>query len=128
MRRRLQAIELETQAGAVFMIINTQNSRQQTSFDLTGNWAVKAVKQYYARDMWLHQGVGIAVRSWTVTLELNDITALLLIMLDLNRRGRDLFLAQRRSLNVTAHRRMEVIFWMGSMWSGDFERLCTAAF
>jgi alpha-galactosidase len=64
--------------GAVFMIINTQDTTQEMTFDLTENWAVRAGRQYKVRDMWLHADVGIAVRNWTVTLESHDVAALLL--------------------------------------------------
>ena len=64
--------------GPVFMIINTLNQTQTMSFDLTENWAVRAGRQYTVRDMWLHKDVGIAVRNWTVTLEVHDVAALLL--------------------------------------------------
>lgn len=64
--------------GSVFMIINTADTVQTMSFNLTENWAVRAGRQYNVRDMWAHKHVGVAVRNWTVTLEPHDVAALLL--------------------------------------------------
>jgi len=64
--------------GAVFMLINFEDTTQEMGFNLTENWAVRAGRQYHVRDMWAHEDCGIAVRNWTVTLGSHDVAALLL--------------------------------------------------
>lgn len=48
--------------GAVFMILNVQDSRQHMFFNLTESWAIRAGRQYSVYDLWKHEDVGIAVR------------------------------------------------------------------
>ncbi|KAK4551726.1 hypothetical protein LTR86_010962 [Recurvomyces mirabilis] len=64
--------------GAVFMIINYENTEQELGFNLTENWAIRAGRQYQVRDMWAHKNCGIAVRNWTLTVGPHDVAALLL--------------------------------------------------
>lgn len=44
------------------MTINTMDTTQTIGFNLTGNWAIRAVRRYKVRDMLKHKDVGIAVR------------------------------------------------------------------
>ena len=64
--------------GPVFMVINTADEKQEMSFNLTENWAVRAGREYAVYDMWKHENVGIATREWSVNLEPHDVAALLL--------------------------------------------------
>ncbi|KAH0379172.1 hypothetical protein KCU84_g996, partial [Aureobasidium melanogenum] len=64
--------------GAVFMILNTQESAQEMFFNLTESWAIRAGRQYTVYDMWQHKDIGIAIRNMTLQLPAHGVTALLL--------------------------------------------------
>jgi alpha-galactosidase len=64
--------------GAVFMILNTQDTEQQMFFNLTEGWMVRAGRQYLVYDMWSHTHNGTAVRNMTLTLPAHGVAALLL--------------------------------------------------
>ena len=64
--------------GVVFMILNTQDSTEQMSFNLTESWAIRSGRQYSVYDMWSHTENGTAVRNMTLTLPPHGVAALLL--------------------------------------------------
>jgi len=64
--------------GPIFMLINTADTDQTMTFNLTENWAVRAGREYVVRDLWAHRDVGTALRNWTVHLGPHDVAALLL--------------------------------------------------
>jgi alpha-galactosidase len=48
--------------GIVFMVLNSLNTPQQMSFNLTESWAIKTGRQYKVYDLWKHEVTGVAVR------------------------------------------------------------------
>lgn len=48
--------------GIVFMVLNSLDSPQQMSFNLTESWAIRTGRQYSAYDLWKHEVTGVAVR------------------------------------------------------------------
>lgn len=64
--------------GVVFMILNTQDSTQRMTFNLTESWAIRAGRQYFVYDMWSHTKNGTAVRNMTLSLPPHGVAALLL--------------------------------------------------
>lgn len=48
--------------GAVFMVLNSQDSSQEMFFNLTESWVIRAGRQYSVYDLWKHEEVGVAVR------------------------------------------------------------------
>ncbi|RMY91896.1 hypothetical protein D0861_02785 [Hortaea werneckii] len=67
-----------TSYGIVFMILNSQDTTQEMSFNLTESWAIRAGRQYSVYDLWSHEDVGIAVRNISMKLPAHGVSALLL--------------------------------------------------
>ncbi|KAI7503401.1 hypothetical protein KC347_g8644 [Hortaea werneckii] len=67
-----------TSYGIVFMILNSQDTTQEMSFNLTESWAIRAGRQYSVYDLWSHEDVGIAVRNISMELPAHGVSALLL--------------------------------------------------
>ncbi|RMZ10253.1 hypothetical protein D0864_01328 [Hortaea werneckii] len=64
--------------GVVFMVLNSQDTAQQMSFNLTESWAIRAGRQYSVYDLWTHENAGIAVRNISMELPAHGVSALLL--------------------------------------------------
>jgi alpha-galactosidase len=64
--------------GVVFMVINTEDTPQEMSFNLTESWAIRAGRAYDVYDLWSHTHNGTATRSINVTLPAHGVSALLL--------------------------------------------------
>ena len=64
--------------GVVFMVLNSQDSQQTMSFNLTESWAIRAGRQYSVYDMWSQTQNGTAVRNMTFSLPAHGVAALLL--------------------------------------------------
>ncbi|KAI7364207.1 hypothetical protein KC354_g5896 [Hortaea werneckii] len=64
--------------GVVFMVLNSQDTAQQMSFNLTESWAIRAGRQYSVYDLWTHENAGVAVRNISMELPAHGVSALLL--------------------------------------------------
>ncbi|KAL2844173.1 putative alpha-galactosidase B [Aspergillus pseudoustus] len=64
--------------GVVFMVLNTLDTVEVMSFNLTESWAIRAGRLYDVYDMWSHTHNGTAYRNVTVTLPPHGVAALLL--------------------------------------------------
>ncbi|KAL2017770.1 hypothetical protein VTK56DRAFT_1688 [Thermocarpiscus australiensis] len=64
--------------GVVFMVLNTLDTPQEMSFNLTESWAVRAGRVYSVYDMWSHTHNGTAFRNISLTLPPHGVAALLL--------------------------------------------------
>ncbi|KAG7286441.1 hypothetical protein NEMBOFW57_008751 [Staphylotrichum longicolle] len=64
--------------GVVFMVLNSHDTPQQMSFNLTESWAIRAGRVYSVYDMWSHTNNGTAYRSISLTLPPHGVAALLL--------------------------------------------------
>lgn len=64
--------------GVVFMLLNTLDTSEVMSFNLTESWAIRAGRLYDVYDMWSHTHNGTAYRNITVKLPPHGVAALLL--------------------------------------------------
>jgi len=65
--------------GVVFMVLNTHDTPQEMSFNLTESWAVRAGRLYTVYDLWEHEEWPEPVyRNITMTLPPHGVSALLL--------------------------------------------------
>ncbi|GAB1732738.1 hypothetical protein NU195Hw_g7334t1 [Hortaea werneckii] len=64
--------------GVVFMVLNSQDTAQQMSFNLTESWAIRAGRKYSVYDLWTHENAGLAVRNFSMKLPAHGVSALLL--------------------------------------------------
>lgn len=64
--------------GVVFMILNTLDTPEQMSFNLTESWAIRSGRQYSVYDLWSHTDNGTATRNMTLDLPPHGVAALLL--------------------------------------------------
>lgn len=64
--------------GVVFMLLNTEDTTQDMSFNLTESWAIRSGREYSVYDMWSHTDNGTTIRNLTVTVPPHGVSALLL--------------------------------------------------
>ncbi|KAK1763271.1 putative alpha-galactosidase B [Phialemonium atrogriseum] len=64
--------------GVVFMVLNSLDTPQEMSFNLTESWAIRAGRVYSVYDMWSHTENGTVMRDMSFTLPPHGVAALLL--------------------------------------------------
>lgn len=64
--------------GVVFMLLNSEDTTQDMTFNLTESWAIRSGREYSVYDMWSHTDNGTAIRNLTVTVPPHGVSALLL--------------------------------------------------